>query len=275
MGSYKTLLLERDGHVATLTLNRPDRMNAFDGTMREELPAAWAEIAADPDIWCVILTGAGERAFCAGMDLREPPPQAKLTPEQFSKLPRTRITSLDCNVGKPVIAAVNGVCAGGGLAFVADADIVICSDNVTFTDGRTTAGQVSIHGTLRLARKIPLETVMRLVLLGRAEKLTAQRAYEIGLASEVVKPADLMTRARALAAAIVENSPSAVFHTQDMIWKSLNTGLDQALDSGWNVVTSFARDFADAQEGARAFVEKRKPNWKYAPPPGQNAQKKS
>jgi enoyl-CoA hydratase/carnithine racemase len=263
--NYQTLLLQRDGHVATLTLNRPDRMNSFDAAMREELPRAWEEIAQDREVWAVILTGAGDRAFCAGMDLREPPPQTK----PVGALPRTRITSLDCNLGKPVIAAVNGVCAGGGIAFVADADIVLCAQNAYFTEGRTTAGQVSIHGTLRLARKIPLETVFRLVLLGRAERLSAERAQQIGLCSEVLPQSELLPRARTLATAITENSPSAVFQSQHMIWQSLNQGLDQALESGWEVVTSFARTSEDAQEGARAFVEKRKPNWKYATPPGQ------
>jgi enoyl-CoA hydratase/carnithine racemase len=232
-------------------------MNAFDSVMREELPEAWDELGRDSEVWAVLLTGAGDKAFCAGMDLREPPPQEKA----LGSLPRTRITSLDCNLGKPVIAAVNGVCAGGGLAFVADADIVLCSKNAYFTDGRTTAGQVSIHGTLRLARKIPLETVFRLVLLGRSEKLSAERAMQIGLCSEVVEPADLLTRARVLGQALCENSPSAVFATHDMIWRSLDVGLHQALDRGWEVVTRFAAESTDAKEGARAFVEKRKPNW--------------
>jgi enoyl-CoA hydratase/carnithine racemase len=255
---YQTLLVERAGHVATLTLNRPDRMNAFDQAMRDELPTAWAELDADPEVWVVILTGAGTRAFCAGMDLREPPPQ---TTHQPGARPRTRITALDCAVRKPVIAAVNGVCAGGGLAFVADSDIVIASAEAYFTDGRTTAGQVSIHGTLRLARKIPLEAVFRLVLLGRGERMSAERALAIGMVSEVVAPGELLPRARALADAITEASPAAVAATRAAIWRSLDLGLDAALAHGWEVVTGFARDHSDAQEGARAFVEKRKPRW--------------
>src|SRR5262249_2837438 len=159
--------IERQGRVATLTLDRPERMNAFDSVMRAELPRAWRELSDDPEVWAVIVTGAGERAFCAGMDLREPPPVAR--PD--GPLPRVHLTALHCGVNKPVIAAVNGVCAGGGLCFVADADIVVCADSAYFTDARTSAGQVSIHGTLRLARKIPLEALFRLVLLGKAERL--------------------------------------------------------------------------------------------------------
>jgi enoyl-CoA hydratase/carnithine racemase len=263
MGSYETLLIERSGKVATLTLNRPHRMNAFDQKMRDELPRAWAEVEADPETWVVIFTGAGEKAFCAGMDLREPPPMVP----PGGTLPRVYITALDCGVMKPVIAAVNGVCAGGGLAFVADSDIVIAAEDAYFTDARTTAGQVSIHGTLRLARKIPLETVLRLVMLGKAEKLSAKRAHEIGMVSEVVEKQELMTRARAIAEAIAENSPSAVFETKRAIWNSLDVGLGRALEDGWQVVTRFAKESDDPREGGRAFTEKRKPAWRYRAPP--------
>ena len=263
--SYETLLLERADHVATLTLNRPERMNAFDSRMRDELPRAWEELAEDREVWCIILTGAGDRAFCAGMDLREPPaPPSRST----DKLPRVRLTALDCEVGKPVITAVNGVCAGGGLAFVADSDLVLCSETASFTDARTGAGQVSIQGTLRLARRIPLEAVLRLVLLGKAERVSPQRALEIGLVGEVVPPQDLLPRAHALAKAIVANSPAAVFHSRSVIWDSLNHGLHDALERGFEVVTRFARDYPDAMEGTRAFVERRAPRWTYAPPPG-------
>jgi len=263
--AWDTLLVERAGRVATLTLNRPERMNAFDARMREELPRAWGELAEDPEVWCVIVTGAGERAFCAGMDLREPTPP---TAPAGAAPARVRLTALDCEVGKPVVTAVNGVCAGGGLAFVADSDLVLCSEDASFTDARTGAGQVSIHGTLRLARRIPLEAVLRLVLLGKAERLTPQRALEIGLVGEVVPRGELLPRARALAEAIVANSPAAVFHSRQAIWDSLDYGLSEALEHGFEVVTRFAREYPDAKEGARAFVERRKPEWTYAPPPG-------
>jgi enoyl-CoA hydratase/carnithine racemase len=261
--SYETLSLKRDGKVTTLTLNRPERMNAFDALMRSELPRAWKEIDEDPETWVVIVTGAGDRAFCAGMDLREPAPKA--APD--GELPRVYLTAQDCGVNKPVIAAVNGVCAGGGLCFVSDADIVIAADTAYFTDARTSAGQVSIHGTLRLARKIPLEALFRMVMLGKAGRIDARRAFEIGLVGEVVPASELMTRANALAAALAANSPSAIFQTKYAIWDSLDHGLHTALDRGWEVVTRFAREHPDAQEGARAFVEKRAPMWKYSPPP--------
>ncbi|MBK7972561.1 MAG: enoyl-CoA hydratase/isomerase family protein [Deltaproteobacteria bacterium] len=272
--SYQTLRIERDEaapHVAVLTLDRPDRMNAFDSVMRAELPRAWEELRADTTVWCVVVTGAGERAFCTGMDLREPPPPAPPPAAPSATPPRTgtavRLTPLDCDLGKPVIAAVNGMCAGGGLVFVADADIVIASENAVFTDARTSAGQVSIAGTLRLARKIPLEAVFRLVMLGKAERWTAMRAYQLGLVSEIVPPGELLARAKAIAATICESSPSAVFWSRHAIWESLDTGLGEALEMGWDVVHGFPRAYPDAKEGARAFVEKRNPAWEYQEPP--------
>jgi E-phenylitaconyl-CoA hydratase len=260
---FETLRVGRDGNVATLTLNRPERMNAFDSVMRAELPRAWKELAEDPETWAIIVTAEGDRAFCAGMDLREPAPTAG--PDGV--LPRVHLTALDCGVNKPVILAVNGVCAGGGLCFVSDADIVIAADTAYFTDARVSAGQVSIHGTLRLARKIPLEALFRLVMLGKAGRIDAQRALAIGLVGEVVPAASLLARAKEIAKAVAQNSPAALFQTKAAIWDSLDYGLGTALEHGWDVVTRFAREHPDAREGARAFVEKRAPRWVYSPPP--------
>lgn len=252
---FTTLRITRAGHVAELMLDRPERMNAIDALMLEELPQAWGALDADPDIRVVILTGAGERAFCAGMDLRDPPPPPP------PGTPRARISPLDCAFAKPVIAAVNGVCAGGGLAFVPDSDIAIASENAYFVDSRTSVGQLSVYGTLSMARRMPLEAVFRMAFLGRAERLTAHRAFELGLVSEVLPAKDLLDRARAIAATIAENSPAALLETKRAIWRSLDTGLSNALADAWETVTRFARESPDALEGARAFIEKRRPNW--------------
>ena len=259
--SYETLRIEREGRVATLWLDRPERMNSLDSVMREELPRAWRELNEDDSVWVVIVTGAGDRAFCTGMDLREPP--KRRSPDE--PIPRVRLTALDNDVNKPVITAVNGVCAGGGLVFVADSDINLCSYAAYFTDARAGAGQVSIAGTLRLARRIPLEAVFRMVMLGKAEKVAPDRALGMGLVSEVVAPAELLPRARQLAHAIASNSPNAVAQSRRAIWESLDMGLNDALEMGWRVVSDFPRTHDDAQEGARAFAEKRPPNWRYRP----------
>jgi enoyl-CoA hydratase/carnithine racemase len=266
---FRTLRIERDGRVATLVLNRPDRMNAIDSVMLGELPRAWRVLDEDPAVWAIVLTGEGERAFCAGKDLRE---AAELQPEVDE---RARISPLDCGVGKPVIAAVNGACAGGGLAFVPDSDIAICSENAYFLDTRTSVGQLSIYGTLSMTRRVPLEAVFRMALLGRHERVSARRALELNLVSEVLPSSELLPRARALAATIAENSPAAVFETKRAIWDGLDRGLHDALEEGWEVVTRFARERPDPIEGARAFVEKREPRWQYVPPPKRRAADKT
>jgi enoyl-CoA hydratase/carnithine racemase len=252
---FETLLVTREGNVATVTLNRPARMNAIDGVMIAELPRAWETLARDPDTWVVILTGAGDRAFCAGMDLRDPPPP----PPPGGA--RARISPRDCGLGKPVVCAVNGVCAGGGIGLVPDSDIVICSESAYFTDTRTSVGQLSVYGSLAMMRRIPIEAVFRLAFLGRHERLTAQRARQLGLVSEVVAQEALLPRARELAEAVAKNSPAAVMATRNAIWDSLDTGLGDALEMGWNVITRYAAEETDAREGARAFAEKRAPKW--------------
>ena len=254
MTEYKTVVLAREGHVATVTLNRPDEGNTINAAMAEELGALWAELARDEQVWAIVLAGSGAN-FCLGADSND-----------GSAL---RFTSMDFNVGKPVIAAIAGLCGGAALAFVADSDIVIASSSATFCDGRTTQGQVSTQGTLRLARKMPLEAVMRMALLGEAEKLQAARAFQLGMVSELVD-GDVVARAQELAASLAVNSPSAMFHSRHAVWESLNMGLEDAMEYGFAFVTKFAHKFDDAKEGARAFMEKRAPAWKYAPPPGQN-----
>jgi (E)-benzylidenesuccinyl-CoA hydratase len=252
---FETLEIQREGQVAILTLSRPERMNALDARMLAELPRAWAMLEADADVWVVILTGKGDRAFCAGMDLKDPPPAPPPGGE------RARISPLDCAFMKPVICAVNGVVAGGGLALVPDSDIVIASESAYFVDTRTSVGQLSVYGTLSMLRKMPLEAVFRMAFLGRAERLDAKRAQALGLVSEVVPAAELLPRARALAETIAENSPSAVFATKRALMAGLDRGLKDALEEAWKTVRSFAREHPDTLEGARAFTEKRKPNW--------------
>ena len=170
------------------------------------------------------------------------------------------MTPLDCGVTKPVVCAVNGVCAGGGMGFVADSDIVLCSDNATFTDGRVSAGVVSIVGTARLVRRLPLETVLRLALMGRGYRLTAGQALNVGLVGQVVPLANLRQEAMAVASALVKNSPAAMAATKQVILDSLNFGLDEAIRRSWEAIHAY-HGHPDLTEGPRAFAEKRPPRW--------------
>ena len=259
--TYKSIRVEVRGHVATITLDRPERMNATDRVMHEELPLAWRALDADPVVRAIIVTGAGERAFCAGQDLKE---VAEVGGELASVAPNysdaVRLTALQNRVWKPVITAVNGVCAGGGLHFIADSDLVIASENASFVDTHTAIGFVSACEPIGLARRIPLEAVMRLVLLGRAGRIDANNALALGLVGEVVPAGRLLERAQALGEIIAQQSPAATRASKKAIWESLNMGLEQANQHGWDSVRAFW-DHPDYLEGPRAFAEKRPPKW--------------
>lgn len=255
--------LERQGGVATLTLDNPGARNAFDYEMTQQLRSHWAAIARDPEIVCAILTGAGEKAFCTGWDLRS---TASGQSQQFAgakrqDLPYGQITAIQNRCWKPVITAVNGACVGGGLHFVADGDLVIAADTATFFDTHCEVGLVSALEPASLARKIPLDAVLRMALLGSAERMSAARAREVGLVGEVVPAASLMARARELAAIVARQSPTALARTKRAIWTSLEHGLEEGLDAAQRVLDEHA-SHPDMVEGTRAFLEKRKPRWK-------------
>jgi enoyl-CoA hydratase/carnithine racemase len=156
---------------------------------------------------------------------------------------------------------VNGVCAGGGLHLVADADIVIASADATFVDPHVSVGQVVAYEAITLARKSPMEAILRLALVGRHERLTARRAYELGIVSQVVDPPDhLRDEAQRLAEKIARNSPAAIRATKRALWRALEAGLTDACRSGGAEVTAMWRH-PDQEEGPRAFAESREPRW--------------
>jgi enoyl-CoA hydratase/carnithine racemase len=255
--------LERDGHVATLTLDRVAQHNAFDIPTAEGLHQAWLEIKADPQIRCVIVTGAGERAFCTGMDVTA---IAAGESQHTAELPRreapwSKLTAVQNRVWKPVITAVNGMCVGGGFHFVVDSDLVIAAEHATFFDTHVKVGAVGALEPVTLARRIGLEATLRLALLGGSERMSAAEALRVGLVGEVVPADQLMPRARALAEMIASHSPAALQRTKRAVWESLDLGLEPGLDHAWKLVQEH-NDHPDLQEGGMAFVEKRAPAWK-------------
>ena len=201
------LLVERSGYVLTLTLNRPERMNALNhGLLKKALPAAFRDAAADPEVRVVVLTGAGDKAFCAGADLKDAAETGSIGgTEGPSQGPYYRGTPTDfLRVGfdKPVIVAVNGMCLGAGLHFLADADLAICADHATFFDTHVRVGQVFALEAVGLLRRMPFGEVMRMMLLSGTERLDAQAALRMSLVSEVVPRENLLARAHELAATI-------------------------------------------------------------------------
>ncbi len=254
---------EKAGGVASITLDNPKARNAFDYEMTQELRRIWGEVKRDGEIVCAIVTGAGEKAFCTGWDVSS---TAAGESQKFAKVarrdaPYSQITAIQNDCWKPVITAVNGMCVGGGLHFVADGDLVIASESATFFDTHAEVGLVAALEPAGLARKIPLDAVLRMALLGSAERMSAARAKEIGLVGEVVPAAQLMERARELASIVARYSPTALVRTKRAIWRSLEHGLEGGLDRAYEELVAHA-DHADMVEGTKAFLEKRKPSWK-------------
>lgn len=226
---FETLGYEKRDGAALITLSRPDRLNAIDPVMARELPEAWADAKSDPELAVVIVTGAGEKAFCTGFDVGVVAKNEKVDVGGGGEGGPLGFTALHNRCWKPVITAVNGMVCGGGLHFIADSDLVICSNNATFFDTHVNVGLVAGLEPIGLARRgIPLDAVLRLSLVGRAERLNAARALELGLTGEVVPRAELLPRAFELAREIQKSSPAALARTKRAIWESLNGGLQAA-----------------------------------------------
>lgn len=259
---FETIRLEKRDGAAVLTLSRPERLNAINGVMSRELPAAWEEIKRDPEVVVAIVTGEGGRALCTGMDVADIAGGTASVGREEDRGTRAsmRFTALQTGCWKPVITAVNGMVCGGGLHFVADSDLVICSENASFFDTHVNVGLLGVYEPIGLTRRIPLEPVLRLALAGSADRMDARRALDIGLVSEVVPAERLLPRALELAGQIMENSPAALCATKRAIWESLNCGLADALELGWRVIGEHS-GHPDGREGARAFAEKRRPRW--------------
>jgi enoyl-CoA hydratase/carnithine racemase len=235
METRETITFEVDANVATITLNRPEAMNAFNDAMARDMEWAWTTIRDDDTIHAVVLQANGERAFCTGADIKggatwffssnawnEVDPGAALSPK------------LRHRVWKPVVVAVHGLCAGGAQYFVNEADIVLCSDDAVFFDPHANAGIVSALEPIGMvARGVPLGDVLRWALMGTEERITAETALRLGLVTEVVPRADLRDRARAIAESIAQRNPKAIQGTVRAIWEALDKTRTLALETGF------------------------------------------
>jgi enoyl-CoA hydratase/carnithine racemase len=212
----------------------------MDALMLRELEEAWRELDRDPDVRVVVNTGNGP-AFQTGVDVVQVSRDKDALREQSRRTrdAELRLTAWHNQVWKPVIAAVNGVCAGGGLHFVTDADVVIAASNATFVDPHVSLGQVSAYETIGLVRKSPMEPVVRMALVGVHERLDARRALQLGILSQVVDPPEgLRDEAQSLAEKIARNSPAAMRLTKQALWGALELGLSDACRAGARAVAS-------------------------------------
>jgi len=249
---------EKKDHIATITFNRPERMNALGTELSQQLRDAEIQFTEDDDAWIAIYTGAGDRAFCAGLDLKE-------AAETGTKDGRIRVPSQrqkgkpPIEPLKPTIAAVNGVAYGGGMELALRCDMRICSENAVFCLAEVKVGLCPPTGSFNLPRLIGLSNAMWWLMSG--EPIDAQEAHRIGLVSKVVPVNELLPTATKMAQIICENSPLAVRATKQLARLGLEAPMDYAFRLGLGLIDSVWGS-EDAVEGAKAFAEKRKPVWK-------------
>jgi enoyl-CoA hydratase/carnithine racemase len=264
--TYETILYEVEDRTAVITFNRPERLNAVNLTMSTELRDAYARAEADDDVWTIVVTGTG-RAFCSGADVEGVPDDGRV-PHHGRYLSHFRewdapqeATPPFRSMAKPIVVGVNGICCGAGLDLVTTGDIAIASEQAEFFDPHVSIGLASGREMVRVARSIPVNAAMRMALLGKHERMSAQRAFDLGLVTEVVEHDALPHRLRELAAMINRNAPLAVRGTRLAIRKGLGLPLYEA-----ELVAEAFRERVlhtdDAKEGPRAFLEHRDPEWR-------------
>jgi enoyl-CoA hydratase/carnithine racemase len=252
-----TVLYDLDDHVATITYNRPDALNAIDAQLRADLNDAFARFRDDEDAWVAIVTGAG-RAFCAGADLRDGAGATGVFPGTFWEKPTVNSFESGWEIYKPVIAAVNGYCLGYGLTLVTWCDFVIASERAEFGYPEVLLGTPAVVGAIRLPQRIGWQYAMELLLTG--ERIGAARAHEIGLAGWVVEHDALMPAARALAERLVRGAPLAQRAMKEVAMRSRHLSPVDAIRYG-ETVRKVAAGTEDAAEGGRAAREGRPPTW--------------
>jgi enoyl-CoA hydratase/carnithine racemase len=248
---------ERDGHVATITYNRPEALNAINGEMRRDLNDAFTRLRDDEDAWVAIVTGAG-RAFCAGADMRGDGGSTGEFSGTFWEKPTVNSFESGWEIYKPVIAAVNGYCLGYGLTLVTWCDFVIASDEAEFGYPEVLLGVPAIVGAIRLPQRISWQYAMELLLTG--ERINADRAHEIGLAGWVVPHDLLMDEARALAGRLVAGAPLAARAMKEMAVRAPHLPAVDTIRFGETIRKVVAAS-EDATEGVRAAAERRPPRW--------------
>jgi len=246
---------ERKGRIICITINRPEAMNALDAETMQELGEALIDFRDDPDLWVAIITGAGERAFCAGADL------TSLVPDIVDDASRREVTSpFGLEVWKPIIAAINGYCLAGGLALALFCDLRIAAQNARFSTMGAKRGILPGGGqTQRLPRLVPLAKALEMIFL--ADFVDAEEAYRIGLVNKVVPFSELMPAAWGWAEAICENAPLVIRAGKEAVIRGVGMSLKEGLRLEQSLSTPILKS-EDIKEGIKAFAEKRKPLFK-------------
>jgi len=269
---FSTLAYEERNGVAYVTLNRPDRHNAFNSLMQRELKALWRSLRRHDDVRCVVLTGAGDKAFCTGIDRMEQMGGdtdastdddvvgSGSTPFMFND-PGDNIGPKSNDLWKPVIAAVNGMACGGAFYMIGETEFVIAAEHATFFDPHVTYGMTAAYEPIHMSGMMPFPEIMRLSLLGNHERLSAQRAYEIGMVSEVAPAGELMERATWAAEAIASAPPLAIQGTVRAVWGAREHGQRDAVRLGYAYVAMGTSQDSIA-EGQKFFESGKRIEWR-------------
>ena len=255
------LVYEKKGRIAYITLNRPEVLNAMNSELWGALVKAWADVRDDPDVWVALVTGAGDKAFCAGQDLKELGAWLMTPQHQRSAPPIPEVSPMrGMQVWKPFIAAINGICTGGGLELAMACDIRIAADTARPGLAEVKRGVIAGNsGTQKLIRLVPFARALEMLMTG--DFIDASEAYRIHLVNKVVPLARLLPEAEALASRICENGPMAVRAVKELAYRGIDMRLEEGLDLELEISQRVALT-EDAREGPRAFTEKRKPDWK-------------
>lgn len=253
---FSTIVWEVRDHVGWLTLNRPERLNAFDQTMCAEIAQVWATVRRDDDVRAVVLTAAGDQAFCTGIDRDFVPADDGVdydfTPFTYDD-PGRQLGPRSNRCWKPVIAAVNGMACGGAFYLLGEVDFIIAADHATFFDPHLTYGMPAVYEPMAMMRRMPFGELMRMTLLGNHERMSAARAHQIGLVSEVVAAGELHDRAAWAARAIAAQPPTATVATVRSLWAARELAPGTAEDLG-AVFLGLGMSRETMEQGSSAFA---------------------
>lgn len=273
MAEHETLRYDEADGVAWVTLNRPEVHNAFNVQMQRELQSVWTGMRRNDDVRVAVLTGAGAKAFCTGIDRTETMGEGQATLRAEDKVigagstpfmfddPGAHIGPKSNDLWKPVIAAVNGMACGGAFYMLGEVEFIIAADHATFFDPHVTYGMAAAFEPIHMLQKMPFHEIMRLSLLGNHERMSASRAHDIGLVSEVVPAADLHATAQWAADAIASAPPLAVQGTVRAIWAGLEHSRQQALELGYAYI-AMGTNQESLRQGQEAFASGRRIEWR-------------
>jgi len=269
---FETLAYEEADGVATVTLNRPDVHNAFNSLMQRELHTLWRALRRHDDVRCIVLTGAGEKAFCTGIDRMEQMGGERddstdpdvvgsgSTPFMFND-PGDNIGPKSCDLWKPVIAAVNGMACGGAFYMLGECEFLIAAEHASFFDPHVTYGMCAAFEPIHMAGITPFTEIMRLSLLGNYERMSAARAYQVGMVSQVVPDGELLDEAKRLAGLIAGQPKLAIEGTVRAIWSTRSMPQREAVRLGYAYVAMGTNQDSIA-EGQKLFASGKRVEWK-------------